>query len=167
MSSSRPPALEQLNRLDRSSSGFSDQLGNILHGKVYQECVLNLQGEDSAWLVDYLDEVRRHVVLLHSPLKSLQALNGLDAAGPAFLKCLRELRNLCGVWGILPTSYTLSSLPLHIGPEPFAWGGYGDVYYGILNGARVCVKRVRVYTGDPSQKRKCITDWVASPVRHH
>ena len=66
MSSSRPPALEQLNRLDRSSSGFSDKLGNILHGKVYQECVPNLQGEDSAWLVDYLDEVRRHVALPHS-----------------------------------------------------------------------------------------------------
>ena len=59
---------------------------------------------------------------------------------------------MCGIWGILPTTYALSSLPLLIGPEPFASGGYGDVYLGTLDGSRVCVKRVRVYARDGPEK---------------
>jgi len=58
MPSPNHPALEQLRRLDRSLSGFHDQLCNVFYGKEYQGCVPNLQGGDSAWLVDYLDEVR-------------------------------------------------------------------------------------------------------------
>jgi len=42
---------------------------------------------------------------------------------------------------------------LNIGSEPFASGGFGDVYGGTtLNGSRVCIKRVRVYTKDPPKK---------------
>ncbi|KAF9645427.1 kinase-like protein, partial [Thelephora ganbajun] len=41
---------------------------------------------------------------------------------------------------------------LSIDPDPFASGGFGDVYHGTLNGSRVCVKRVRVYTRDGLQK---------------
>jgi len=104
------------------------------------------------WFVDYLDEVRRRVVLPYSPLKSLQALGALDPSSSAFRKCLRELRSICGTRGILPSSYTLSSDVLNIGPNPFASGGYGDVYHGTLNGSTVCVKRVRVYTQDGPQK---------------
>jgi hypothetical protein len=52
---------------------------------------------------------------------------------------------------MLPTSYTISS-HLTINPEPFASGGYGDVYQGSLNGLRVCIKRVRVYTKDDPKK---------------
>ena len=55
---------------------------------------------------------------------------------------------MCGEMGILPTSYTSSSYHLVIGPNPFASGGYGDVYEGTLEGSRVCIKRVRVYTRD-------------------
>jgi len=53
--------LQQLLRLDRSSSEFSDWLDNALHGREYQKCVPNLQDDDLKWLVDYLDEVCRHV----------------------------------------------------------------------------------------------------------
>ena len=52
--------LQQLDRLDGSSSEFHDQLCNVLYGREYKECVQNLQHEDSAWLIDYLDKVRRH-----------------------------------------------------------------------------------------------------------
>ena len=39
---------------------------------------------------------------------------------------------------------------LYIGLDPFASGSFGDVYRGTLDGAEVCVKRVRVYAeGDP------------------
>ena len=59
MSPPSSPALQQLHRLDKSSSDFQDQLWNVLHGKEYIQCERNLQGEDLVWLVDYLDKVRR------------------------------------------------------------------------------------------------------------
>ena len=104
------------------------------------------------WLVDYLDKVLRRVTFPNSPLKPVQALDVLDPSSPAFRKCLRELRNRCGAGGILPTSYTLSPHLLNVGSEPFASGGRGDVYEGTLDGSRVCIKRVKVYTqGDPQK----------------
>ena len=63
--------LQQLHRLDRFSSGFHDQVSNVLYGEEYKQCMPNLQGDDLVWLVDYLDNVRHHVSLLHSPLKLL------------------------------------------------------------------------------------------------
>ena len=41
---------------------------------------------------------------------------------------------------------------LNIDPNPFAWGGYGDVFKGTLDGSRVCIKRIRVYTDDDPKK---------------
>ena len=67
MSSPRPPALQQLHRLDRSSSGFHDQLSNVLYAEEYQKCAPNLQGDDSVWLIDYLDKVRCRTTIPRSP----------------------------------------------------------------------------------------------------
>ena len=68
MSSPSSPTLQQLHHLDRSSSGFHDQLSNLLYGEEYQQCAPNLRGDDLVWLVDYLDKVRRCVTFPHSPL---------------------------------------------------------------------------------------------------
>ena len=65
---------------------------------------------------------------------------------------MRELKRICGARGILPASYTLSSDIVNIGPDPFASGGYGDIYQGTLDNATVCIKRVRVYTQEGPQK---------------
>lgn len=65
-----PDPLQQLRRLDRSSSKFCDQLNNVLHGEEYNRRLKNIQDNDLAGLVDYLEEVRRHVGLLRSPLRS-------------------------------------------------------------------------------------------------
>ncbi|KAF9644320.1 kinase-like protein, partial [Thelephora ganbajun] len=136
MSSPSPPVLQELHRLDRSSSRFHDQITNVLYGKEYMRCVENLQGNDLVWLVDYLDG----------------ALGVLDPSSPAFRKCLHKLRSICGTSAILPTSYTISSDLLDVSQDPFASGGYGDVYQGTLEGEKVCIKRVRVYTQDGPQK---------------
>lgn len=69
MSSPAPPALRQLRHLDRSSSEFHAQVYNILLEEEYQKCVLNLQGNDLVWLIDFLDKVRGHVAFLRSRLK--------------------------------------------------------------------------------------------------
>ena len=152
MSSPSPPALQQLRHLNRSSSGFHDQLSKVLYGERYKQCVPDLQGDDLLWLVDYLDKVRCRISSPYSPLKSAQALDCLDPSTAASRKCLRELRTTCGARGMLPTSYTLSSDLLNISPEPFAAGGYGDVYEGTLDGSRVCIKRVKAYVQDGPQK---------------
>ena len=55
--------LQQFHHLDRSSSGFHDQLTNVLYGEEYKQSVKSLQGNDLVWLVDYLDEVRCHAFL--------------------------------------------------------------------------------------------------------
>ena len=154
MSSPSPPALQQLRRLNRSSSGFHDQLSKVLYGERYKQCVPDLQGDDLLWLVDYLDKVRRRISSPYSPLKSAQALDCLDPPTAASQKCLHELRTICGARGILPASYTLSSNHLSVSPDPFAAGGYGDVHEGTLDGSKVCIKRVRAYQEGPQRATK-------------
>ena len=68
MSSPSSPALQQLHHLDRSLPNFHDQLCNVLYGEEYTQCAPNLQGKDLVWIVNYLDKVRRHVLLPRSPL---------------------------------------------------------------------------------------------------
>ena len=145
-------ALLQFRHLDRSSPDFGDQLCDVLYGSEYNQYALNIQGDDFMWLVNYLDEVRCRVSPPHSLLKPAQALDCLDPSGPAFRKCLRELRSRCGTGGILPASYILPSRRLNVGSEPFAAGAYGDVYEGTLDGSRVCIKRIRMYNPDGPQK---------------
>jgi hypothetical protein len=53
---------------------------------------------------------------------------------------------------ILPSSYTLSPSLLNVSPHPVASGGPGDVYEGILDGSKVCIKRIRVYSKDGPKK---------------
>jgi len=142
--------LQQLRRLDMSSPEFRDQLSKVLYGEEYRQRALKLQGGDLVWLIDYMDKVCRHATSSHPLLKPEQALDGLDPSSPIFRKCLRELRNICGTRAILPTSYTLSSPPLNIGPEPFAFGPSSDAFPGTLNETRVCIKRLRVHSRDDS-----------------
>ncbi|KAF9644146.1 kinase-like protein [Thelephora ganbajun] len=136
MASPSSPALQRLHRLDTSSPDFDDQLCSALYGGEYVQCLQNLKGDDLVWLADYLD----------------RALNGLEPSCTASRKCLRELRYICGTSAILPTSYKLSPDLLSITSDPFASGGYGDVYHGTLNGSRICAKRVRAYIQDGPQK---------------
>ena len=69
---------------------------------------------------------------------------------------------------MLPISYTIPSHILTVGRDPFAQGGYGDVYEGSLNGSKVCIKRVRMYTQEGPEKaikvHRCCR---CSPIRHY
>ena len=154
MSSSGHLGLQKLYHLNRSSPDFHDQLCDVLYGEEYRKCAPNLQGEDLVWLVDYLDEVRRHVSPPHSLLKPAQTLDCLNPSSVASRKCQRELRTICGARGILPTSYTLSSDHLSVSPDPFAAGEYGDLHEGTLDGSKVRIKRVWVYHEGPERATK-------------
>ena len=52
--------LQQLDRLERSSLDFPNQLTNLLDGQEYNYFFFTagLRVEDIAWLVEYLDNVR-------------------------------------------------------------------------------------------------------------
>ena len=63
-------ALQELDRLDKSSSDFDAKFHNILYGKEYALNEKNFEKDDLVWLIDYLDEVRRDIAaLFRSPLK--------------------------------------------------------------------------------------------------
>jgi hypothetical protein len=68
-----PPSLsslQELDRLDRSSPDYGDQLYGVLCEQEYVQCEEILEHDDLVWLIDYLDEVRCHFALYHSPLNS-------------------------------------------------------------------------------------------------
>lgn len=50
--------MEQLLRLDSSSSQFNDQVSKILHGKEYKQWANHIDGTDMTRLIDFLDRVR-------------------------------------------------------------------------------------------------------------
>ena len=85
---------------------------------------------------------------------------------------MRELIGICAFKTILPSSYIITS-SLTVDPEPFAAGGSGDVYRGTLDRSDVCVKRVRMYSknGTDKPKKVCFRGhlspclhWLIKPV---
>ena len=58
MASPNLPVLRKFPSIDTSSSDFNDQLLKALYEEEYTQCLQNLEGDDLAWLVDYLDKVR-------------------------------------------------------------------------------------------------------------
>ena len=144
--------LERLRHLDRSSSTFHDQINNILCGEEYQQWVSTVRDDGLVALVDCLDKVCCDAPFLRSPLKPPQAFDNLDSASPAFLRCLHELRRVCSTRTIFPPSHTLSPQVLAVDAHSIASGGSGDAYEGLLDGSRVYVKRVRVYSKDGPER---------------
>jgi hypothetical protein len=144
--------VQQFEQLNRSSPQFPDQLTSLLYKKEYRECIPNLKDEEVVWLIEYLDDVCLSVLLvfLSCFLDRTQILDTLqaDPSIPAFRRCLRELRRICGARERLPKSYMLESSLLISGERPVASGGSGDIYEGSLNGSKVCVKRLRIYAGE-------------------
>ena len=57
-----PNALKQLHDFDRASPQFHKHLSNSLRSEEYRSAVPTLQGEDLAWLVEYLDSVSNQTI---------------------------------------------------------------------------------------------------------
>ena len=54
--------LEQLHGFDGASPEFHKHLINFLRSEGYRSAVPTLQGEDLAWLIEYLDSVSLQIV---------------------------------------------------------------------------------------------------------
>lgn len=61
--------LQQLRSLEKPSPEFPKHLMGILHQEGYKNCVVGLQNDDLAWLVEYLDNVSRRLTSGNPPLK--------------------------------------------------------------------------------------------------
>ena len=156
MDSPSSHVLQKLHLLDKSSPAFPTLLNDMLDGEKYRQCVSHLEGGASEWLVNYLDKVCRSVSFPCSSLKPRQTLDHLDSGPPTpvSLRCLQELRSICGTKTILPTSCKLPSLPLRANSSAVS-SSYYDSYEGILGNSRACtVMRVQPPAlGAPSKVR--------------
>ena len=137
-------ALRDLNRLERSSPNFPDQLTSLLSRKNYGDYnfLKSLQSQDKGWLIEYLDNVCVHLTV---PLSTepAQVLNTLDSVGPAYQECLRVLRWICHIAERLPRSYMLDVSFLAPIADPSLVGPYETFYEGSLNGAKVYAKKLK------------------------
>lgn len=69
MSPPSSQALQELDRLDKSSSDFDDKFRDVLYRQEYALHEENFEDGDLVWLIDYLDEVCRcTAALFYSPL---------------------------------------------------------------------------------------------------
>ena len=71
-------ALQELDRLDKSSSDFDDKLYNTLYGQEYA----NFGNDDLIWLIDYLDEVCRNIAVLFRSLLKPHRLSVISIFPP-------------------------------------------------------------------------------------
>ena len=149
-----PNILQQLDRLDKNSPQFPDQLTVLLYNQRFKGCIPELLDEDVVWLVEYLDKVCPSIALYPLFTQSVQVLDSLDPSGPAFRKCLIELGSICGNREKLPPRYILEGSLSIPGRYPVTSGGSGDVYEGLLGGSGVCVKRLRLYAKEELQAAK-------------
>jgi len=79
----------------------------------------------------------------------------LDHTGGTSRKCLQVLREICGFRKVLPTACGLPGELLPVRQLPDAFGGFCDVYEGILaSTVGVCIKRLRISVKGDREKVK-------------
>ncbi|KAF9644345.1 hypothetical protein BDM02DRAFT_3190699 [Thelephora ganbajun] len=82
-------------------------------------------------------------------------MNILDLIYTAFSQCFTELRGIWGTREILPKLATIPDDLLSTGDLPFTSGALAAMHEGSLNGSKVCVGKVRLYSnGDPQKMKK-------------
>jgi len=99
-------------------------------------------------------------------------MNDLSPESAIYKLCLRELSNACGIYGLLPDSCKVKSVPT-IDPHPIARGGFSDIWRAVNeNGEKITVKALRLYETSTAPVKKVddpfdsllslrISDWVS------
>lgn len=129
---SLPPILQQFDGLDKSSTQFPDQLIDLFSKEEYKSFLLDLHDENAAvWFIEYLDT----------------ALDALDSVGSASRECRRQLGTICSMSEKLPRSHVLDITSLVPVSSRSLCEPQVNVYEGLLNGSKVCVKRLSVAPG--------------------
>ena len=155
------PVLQQLHRLDLSSSDFRDKLhqgvDQILHVQAYEGCAKNLEREDLVWFVDYPDKVRHHNPLPRSPLKPMQTLDSQSSRLrflEVYTRTQKRRQHSCDSPNMM-----YDRIRLTVDSLPFASGGFGDMHNGPSYECGV---------GMPCHRPPmCFFDSIAFLTRHH
>jgi len=98
-----------------------------------------VEGKEAQKLIDLLDDV----------------VNSPQVDPDLSRKCLRALRKICGLTGMLPRSHMLTDGLTKSNDVPMTSGGFADVWDGHYGDTRVAIKALRVYrTDDQEMLRK-------------
>jgi len=122
--------LKQLRGFNRASPQFHKHLSNLLRSEGYRSTVPSLQGEDLAWLVEYLDNVSLQTISPESAPNFITVLgsyvyfrsrepriSGILARTEKYLRCQKSLAEI---------TYTFEPPPGHQPPVCFWIRGRGD-----------------------------------------
>ena len=141
--------LHHLSSLDTSSPDFLRYLYCLIRSDEKEQYLSSLQGLELIRLVDFLDGVRSFpLASFQLTGRTVQILGAAPITDDVFRRCLHKLRTICSHHAILPSVYTISGDLTRVGDNPVAFGGFSDVWEGIHNGSRVCIKHLRVTEQD-------------------
>ena len=152
--------LNEVVNWDGKSPNINRVLATAFGAEDYLDCVRNLQarGIDPLSYINSLDRVCTHSVSTRWTLFLTilrQIIDSLPVGSEIQRRCLRALRKTCGLYGVLPSSYTIPYPLSKPGQRAFASGGFADVWR--LTDPRdtkvvFAVKSLRVYEQDPVEK---------------
>ena len=138
-------ALQHLYSLGASSPDLLPHLYCLIRNDDEEKYLTSLRGSELSRLVDFLDEVCvLPLVLSELTNRGLQALDTTPVTDDVSRRCLHKLQAICGKRRILPSSYNVSGNLSTDGDNPVASGGFSDVWQGVYDGRRVCIKRLRI-----------------------
>ncbi|KAF9785470.1 kinase-like domain-containing protein [Thelephora terrestris] len=130
--------LQRLYSLDIYSPDVPRCLYCLFRSDDEEQYLTTLRGSELTRLVDFLDEI----------------LDVIPNTDDIFRRCLHKLRTLCGHNAILPSSYTISGSLSRVGDDPVGGGGFSDVWKGIHNGRKVCIKDPRFHVQNREAVKK-------------
>ena len=126
--------------------------------------MLDLQGSDLIRLVDFLDKVRvPPSASLRLTEQTSQALTIIPTADDVSRLCLHKLQAICSHHGVLPSSLIIAGGLTKVGDYAFASGGFADVWEGMHDNTKVCIKCPRITTRDRQDIEK-VNDLHGAPI---
>ena len=153
--------LQRLCSLDTSSPDLLRCLYDLIQIDDKGQYLSSLKGSELIQLVELLDEVHPFPSISLKLMKHiLQTLDVTPITNDDSRRCLHKLQAICGHHKILPSSYNVSGDLIRVGDEAVASGGFADVWEGIHNGRKVCIKHLRI-TQQTRQavEQVCISCW--------
>ena len=147
--------LQRLYSLSTSSPHFCRNLHDLIQSDREDFYLFDLQGSDLIRLVDFLDRVR---IPPSAPLQltelAPQALAIISPTDDVSRLCLHKLQAICSHHGILPSSHIIAGGLTKVGGYPVAFGGFAEVWEGVHDKTKVCIKCPKTTRTDYQEKDK-------------
>ena len=147
--------LQRLYSLNTSSPHLCRNLHDLIQSDGEDRYLSGLQGSDLVRLVDFLEKVR---VSPSAPLQltelAPQALAIIPTTDDVSRLCLHKLQAICSHHGILPSSHIIAGGLTKVGDYPVASGGFADVWEGVHDKTKVCIKCPKTTRTDYQEKDK-------------